>query len=805
MLTLFSAPLLVGGALDWTVPLTSVLAVTTLVFLLFEGHAPTTLPPALTVAILALVWVGLQAAPLPCGVVEAVAPLSSQQAQAAVAMLDGPPATCTVSRDPGGTYEALVRDVGTVATLLCGFLLARLREHLFVVGVVGLVGVTIAAIGLAHGVADADLLYGVYAPQHANPILLAPLLNANNQAGLMLLSLPCLVACAVRDEQRRTLWIAAGVTAAAVCLLSISRGGIAVLVIEAGLLGLWLWRTSTSKGRAATRAWLIVAVPLVGALAVASYSAVELLQASYLPTGLSKVDHIWQAFLFAGEQPLVGAGRGAYAASFVQRYGTTTRALHAENLVAQWVADFGLPVAVALFAAFGAATIRAARRMKGPVQSAAVLGIAAVVLQNQLDFGLELAGLALPAAALMGVVVAVGRGSASETEPRPRNRRRFTWRTSVAAMLVIVAFVGPGIPGNSVHTLQVELQREGVDDAEFERRLAHAVRLHPSEPAFALIAGARAVERDESAALRWLNRCMELAPGWSSPHEQAALFLLRRGRVAQAILEIREAGRRHWPRATGLACELAKEIDDARPLLEAAPDTPSERASFFETVANCAPLDTALGQQSDALLHEEDPTLLGPQLRASQRLRAAGDASGAVQMLRSVVDERPTHGVAARLLATWLAEDGDLEESRAILGVAEASASDMRPFLVTRARVEAYAHQDSAMRHALRRLRGMSAGSSSRLASAYLLEADLELQLGHPELALNAWRSSLRFDERPGTLRRIAEASESSGNMRSAYQAWMRLCRVDPTATDACERRRRLLDTSVNAPGSTGN
>src|SRR5688572_21091625 len=70
------APQLLGGVFDWAVAITSVLAVVSLAVAAFATRKDTTAWPRriLVVACLAVVWTGVQSLPLPCGVVELVAP-----------------------------------------------------------------------------------------------------------------------------------------------------------------------------------------------------------------------------------------------------------------------------------------------------------------------------------------------------------------------------------------------------------------------------------------------------------------------------------------------------------------------------------------------------------------------------------------------------------------------------------------------------------------------------------------------------------------------------------------------------------
>src|SRR5262249_28493945 len=99
------------------------------------------------------------------------------------------------------------------------------------------------------------------------------------------------------------------------------------------------------------------------------------------------------------EAPWVGVGRGALEPAFTRVHPASAFVTfsHLENEYIQSVVEWGVPGALALAAAMSWLAIVAIRRWRdGPLAASALGGLAVVAVQSNVDFGVELLGLAVP-------------------------------------------------------------------------------------------------------------------------------------------------------------------------------------------------------------------------------------------------------------------------------------------------------------------------------------------------------------------------------------------------------------------------
>ncbi len=246
----------------------------------------------------------------------------------------------------------------------------------------------------------------------------------------------------------------------------------------------------------------------------------------------------------AEHYPLVGVGRGAFeapAAAFrVEEEGV--RQVYAEDVVLQVLSEWGIPVALGLFACALWIMLRALRRVAlNPELAALASGVVAVSAHGLVDCGFEVPGVLMLLLLALGAVVARAEG-----EQRSRRRAR--------ARLRGPALAGAGLGGAALLALGLySLDRMWAVDSERIRAdikrgalptkesLAAVLARHPAAAELETLAGQVSLRRPDPDALHHLGRAMRLQPSSNIPHHLAAIELARNRRPAQAAIELRLA------------------------------------------------------------------------------------------------------------------------------------------------------------------------------------------------------------------------------------------------------------------------
>src|SRR5689334_6957969 len=143
------APQLIGGAFASLAAATALLT-TAAALLALSAVVPEQLPrrmaPVLVMFGLGLLATGFQALPLPCSLVETLAPASAEASRAAQSLLGIAEPSCTLSLDRGNTLIALVRWTALTAAALAAFCLNAARRGTWVARAVAISGVLLAIV-----------------------------------------------------------------------------------------------------------------------------------------------------------------------------------------------------------------------------------------------------------------------------------------------------------------------------------------------------------------------------------------------------------------------------------------------------------------------------------------------------------------------------------------------------------------------------------------------------------------------------------------------------------------------------------
>jgi tetratricopeptide (TPR) repeat protein/O-antigen ligase len=804
------APQLLGGGRGWAIAITAGLSGLALIATLHQvrrARVEVRWNVVLAALVAMLAWTLIQALPLPRALVEAIAPDSvSRQVLAYRWFSEEPPALVALSRSSAATWAACVQlaAILALATAAAGAIALGHRRRL-------LRGIAIstwvmALVALAHTAVGTDRIFGVWVPRNVDTRLLAPLTNENHLGGFLGMGAPLAAGLALESHGTpRALWALAAAITTATTVLTMSRGGLVSLLVGILVFG-GLVALASRRGRIAgprPAAVITASAALASALAFAMLLAARTLREEWFAVNADKLRIALLGVDLIAQRPWIGVGRGAYSEALVQIHGSATRYEYPENLILQWLSEWGVPFGLAMLVVLGRAWLRAAREVRSPSHAGALAAVASIAVHDLVDFALERLGVAVCAAVVLAcaTIPSQRRGRRGEPPHQGTHHAARPLRTPAMAAIATTALaaallVGPRLDGWDVHAIQSRMREliAAEDWPAFDAMAREAVLVHPSEPAFPLLVAHAALVRGDPRTPAWLNRAMTLAPGWASPHHHAARWLSLLGAHGQAWLELREAERRVRFSSVEIGCALARRAPDAVPLERWRDDEVG--AALLDRVAECLGFDDPVASRIDEVL--DSRSLPDVAIRTARRLLRAGRPEEALAALDRLGEGAAPRAALYRADAHSLA--GRHQEAIAILDAIRDPEVPREQVLYRLAVAHAHAGSEDAMRAAVAEIRGLAAGSVSRIAAADMLLGRLEQQLGNRGRAMRAFEAAHRIDPSSEALDQIANLASAMGDSRRAYQAWAEICRRDGPSSPACERQRRALAPSGLPP-----
>lgn len=712
-------PMLLAGQPAWALLSITGAALATFTLLIRAHDRPIGLIEADFVVVAALLWTLVQLVPLPDAWLEE----SILRSRA----LAGVEASGSLSFDPGGTKERVVVCVLVIAAYATGRLGARVAGRRALLYVAAASCAAMAMVAFGHELVSARRVFGLYEPLDTRPALMSPILNSNQLGGFLAFGAVLWLGLGFSAKERPEAFGAA--TLGTLCCLGAlgtgSRGAALGLAIGFASALLVLFRSAKSKRRIPSRQ-VLVAVGVIGiVLALFSVTGMSRMVLDITDGDYSKFELIAEGAQMSLSRPLLGVGRGGFEAAFASNGTSNLRFTHPENLPVQWASEWGWGFTLLAFGVWVRFLWRAARSKKVYVAIGAT-AVVSLIIHDLFDFALEMPGILVLVMMTIGAIAPLRGGPAL----RPRGQ------LAVALSLVLLGiFFGSGVSASRFDA--VSLAAESAEVEELRDLARRAIADHPLDPSVSLVLSARMAAIEDPSALRWLNRTMELAPAWSSPHEIASRLLARRGAYAQALLEARQAEAQRPGSAAEISCSLVARME-LEPLVSSVAG--SSDAVFAEEWGNrlvdCMQPERAL--RFDDVLIMQQPTS-GALLRRARYRLAAENVDGALEDLMRIPEEARTDTTALLWARVVAAKDGPAAGLAYLDAHVERVNEDPR-MLAIRAELAAGAENDGALEQSLSLLRTLAAGNGTEIAAAWAVAGRCYREMGRTGEALAAYQ-----------------------------------------------------------------
>lgn len=550
LLAICASVLVIGGALRWSQAVVAILVAAALIPTITSRRVLLRSPLVAIIAI-AIGLTAIQLIPLPDSILDLLNPTSMALRADGAELLHTSPWNA-ITLDTPGTLRALA-----FFLIVLGIAIVALRiavtergRYRILSAVAALCGVT-AAIVWIHELVGATSVYGLYEPTYAHPHLVGPLLNLNHLGCLMAAGTVLAIGLATYTRQPNWLrvgWVAVMALCGALAVATISRGATLALIFGVLVVGsiLIAQRLTDPNRRSGRRSELLTKSLPIGIVAVCTVFVVIYSSAGNVGHQLGELsfDEVsrprtkfaaWKASTtLVEESPWFGVGRGGFETAFTRIYpdaGFSTFS-HTENAYLQAVVDWGIPGAALIGLALAWFWVVALRRWRdGPLSAGALGALAVVAIQSNVDFGIELLGLAAPVTAIAATVAYVPLREATTRALGPILRVAHIIALVVAALLLL-----------SARTTTVAEDHVTIDASSSIEDIRAAIERHPFDYyGYAQAAQHYAKANDRKTAVPLLNHALRLHPTHPGLHRLAARYLLRAGLTTQAAIEYAEA------------------------------------------------------------------------------------------------------------------------------------------------------------------------------------------------------------------------------------------------------------------------
>jgi tetratricopeptide (TPR) repeat protein len=753
-------------------------------------------------------YTALQCVPMPVRWLAAIAPYNADVWSRALAPLQEPgPTWAPISLDPMATRVEVLKGTCYLLAFVTALWIARRREGAaFLSATIVVTGLALAVAAVLHPAFGAHKLFGVYAPgpgvaeRH-----IAPLLDPNSLAGYLNVAICISLAALLAPEPRvpRPIACAVMLLLVAVQVWIASRGGVVCMGLGAIVV---IGIARVARGR---RTHAGGALSLVSGVAAAVGAAFMVLGKSdeaaseLLDANVSKFRMISETMRVAWSTPWVGCGRGAFESVFSAfkptMMGHYTYA-YPENVVAQWLGEWGLPVGIAGLALVAFALRPNVALARSTTADGAWAALVALAVQNLAELGTELPGLMLAGVVCGAIVTAGSSGNAPSWQAEKWSQRpRRIAVIGAAAAAAVLAFVGLGL-GGQLHDDQRALHDAASRPASVTEThtLARAAMLrHPAEPYLPFITALRAARNRDDNPMPWIGAALERAEVYAQTHLVLARVVAQRS-PSQARLEYRLA-MEQWPDLVSglMASEAPHVVGGYYDALELAPPGPAGVPILEALAETIEPRLPATQAMLDDELMSRAPRRPGPALRRARDAVAdleAGDGapwctgSARSACLRDALEKaagveriEPDMCEGYALDARARAVDGQTTLALAELAKAADIVTDRVPCLKELVAIARAAGDARRADEILDKITEAGCADDAECARTLGWVADQNEVAGNAQKALALYkRAYQRAPDDDGLLQHIAGLSASAGLHGEAAGDYERLARKHP-------------------------
>ncbi len=761
------------------------------------------------------VYSALQALPLPVGLVQTVAPANADVWLRGLALIGETPGFVSISLDPGASLFEAVKWLTYAAVIVLAAHVASRRGPLVAITIVWASAVLASVVTLAHGLLEVTEVYGLYEPTfHASPWHIGPLLNPNNLAGYLNLGFLCGAGLIFSNHARVPGWLV-GVGLALILgvdIISASRGG--VLALPIGVAVLFVLVRKHVEGRVRTaRGKLLIGGVLAAGTAFAVLGGTTSVWDELISANADKVDMLgWVAPLIE-DHPVLGVGRGAFESAFPAYRLSAGNVIytHVENFPLQWAAEWGVPVACVALVGFGWFLRPNALGVghRGAI-TGAWIGIAVLLLQNLFDLALEVPGVTIAVAALVGSMAPRPPQDDEDEAPKSSRFARISLAVPLLGALSIGAVLLSGYRDiadqrKALHDAFENLAKETPEGvAALRARVVAACRARPAEPYFPLLGALLAQRSRSESPIPWIARALERAPQNGRAHLLLAEVLASKGATGQALFELRlaqEADVGLTDASAARALRITRNFDE---LAKAAP--PGRSATvWYDALATRlrAPDELLLRQQCDRAALDADPARPAPHRRLANDLLRALENKHPEEMCpnqaaceaeveahaRVLTQADAADSTASQLRARVLFAKGNAEAAEAVLSQGCAGARDRVDCLMLRLRVAATTNNEQRIATIEKELRTAACTEPVHCADMHTFMADVRRGRRDLRAALTHLERAAEADPSDARLTKLADAAAEVGEHVRAAAALERMRSKRTSADPALEQR----------------
>jgi tetratricopeptide (TPR) repeat protein len=548
---------------------------------------------------------------------------------------------------------------------------------------------------------------------------------------------------------------------------------------------------------------------------------------------LQKIAMLVWAKPMIGDHPWFGVGRGAFESVFPAYRPERGNVVftYAENFPAQWMSEWGLPVALIGFGLLAwYLRPRALGVTRSSVAAGGAVGVAIVLLQNLFDLALEVPGVCIAIAMVLGSIWGdSGRRENSghrlgERIAEPARAARFLWRFVAAGGAVLVAMVA----GWGMHVVAGDREsvheRLGGDVAhrqdlrsQIRGELRAAMLAHPAEPYFPLVGAVVAwLGRDENP-IPWLARSLERAQINGRAHFLLAQVLEANGAKGQALLELRLAvhddppligpaarSATQWTQAYEDLVKAVPEGNDGVGMLGACAwslrgpaDRPVRLRLLHEALARGPDNAWVHGVLAEDLLAELGPSPHSDDCAGDRRAECLAEVE---EHARHVERRSPQTSAADRIRAQVLELEGKLDEAARLLGARCSKATDRMECLRAQVGVTARLRPRVPLDELVKDTLAAGCATPPECAGTSTWLGDVLANRGEWGGAMTLYERAVRDNPSEGGWLKVADAASHTGAHARAADALERAARLKGGGGDV-ETRRRINEERARAVG----